>query len=213
MPSIDLDEEFLKLFYGLTNKTPPANINLLQLKKQAIFAEEYINDLKTRGVSNADKSDNIEENDSEENNINCSNSILVIDDLGVITFQLKVLLSGFGYDVDCSLEIYDAVNKYKKKKYKYVIMDLFIPTEREGFMLLTELKKLSKIYGAGSIIGVITASPKKEMEQQCRARGVDFFIEKKQAWQEQLYQIMDKYINVKTEDESTENQEDEEDDF
>ena len=121
-------------------------------------------------------------------------AILVVDDLGVITYQLKVLLSKFEMDVDCSQEIYDAVNKYKKRKYLYVIMDLFIPTEREGFILLTELKKLAIAYDVKTVIGVITASPRKEIEQQCKNRGADFFLEKNNEWQSSLLKIMNGYI-------------------
>ena len=115
--------------------------------------------------------------------------------------QLKVLLSRFDMDIDCSQEIYDAVNKFKKRKYQYVVMDLFIPTEREGFILLTELKKLALSYNVKTIIGVITASPRKEIEQQCRLRGADFFLEKNNEWQATLLETMNGYINVGKEDE------------
>ena len=75
-------------------------------------------------------------------------------------------------------------------------MDLFIPTEREGFILLTELKKLAASYGKKTLIGVITASPRKEIEQQCRARGADFCLEKNSDRQNSLCNIMCGYINV-----------------
>ena len=114
----------------------------------------------------------------------------------MITYQLKVLLSKFEYDIDCSQEIYDAVNKFKKRKYNYVVMDLFIPTEREGFILLTELRKMAIASGTKTMIGVITASPRKEIEQQCKARGADFFLEKSNDWQNSLLSIMEEYINV-----------------
>jgi CheY-like chemotaxis protein len=110
-------------------------------------------------------------------------------------------LSKFNLDVDCSQEIYDAVNKFKARKYQYIVMDLFIPTEREGFILLTELKKMANNYGIKNTIGVITASPRKEIEQQCKARGADFFLEKNNDWQSQLIKIMDSYINAEKEDE------------
>jgi CheY-like chemotaxis protein len=80
-------------------------------------------------------------------------------------------------------------------------MDLFIPTEREGFILLTELKKMAASYNSKITIGVITASPRKEIEQQCKARGADFFLEKNNDWQNQLIQIMDSYINVEKNEE------------
>ena len=140
MPSIDLDDEFLELFYNITNSKPPKELELLDLKKQLINIVDTLKELN----SNAKKpiysraiNPDIPDDDSEKQ----GPAILIVDDLGVITYQLKVLLSQFDYDIDCSQEIYDAVNKFKKRKYQYVVMDLFIPTEREGFILLAELKK------------------------------------------------------------------------
>ena len=204
MPNVELDDEFLNLFYNITNSKPPKNIELLDLKKQLINivdALKELNENAKKTIMSRVLSNSMEEQDAES----AGPAILVVDDLGVITYQLKVLLSRFEYDVDCSQEIYDAVNKFKKRKYEYVVMDLFIPTEREGFILLTELKKLAASYGKNTVIGVITASPRKEIEQQCRARGADFFLEKNSDWQNSLCNIMDGYINA--------GKDDDEDDF
>lgn len=203
MPNVELDDEFLNLFYNITNSKPPRNVELLDLKKQLINIVDTLKELN----ENAKKPiiSKALNNSPEEEESNNGPAILVVDDLGVITYQLKVLLSRFEYDIDCSQEIYDAVNKFKKRKYEYVVMDLFIPTEREGFILLTELKKLALSYGKNTVIGVITASPRKEIEQQCRARGADFFLEKNSDWQNSLCNIMDGYINA--------GKKDDEDDF
>jgi CheY-like chemotaxis protein len=192
MPEIDLDEEFLKLFYSITNTKVPNDINLHDLKSQLIDIVDVIRDLNTNAKKpyKSEALGNTAE-DEEEN----GPAILVVDDLGVITYQLSVLLSKLEIDVDCSQEIYDAVNKFKKRKYAYVVMDLFIPTEREGFILLTELRKLALAYDVKTVIGVITASPRKEIEQQCRARGADFFLEKNNEWQSNLLNIMSGYVN------------------
>ncbi len=198
MPTVDLDNEFLDLFYSITNDKAPNEPTLIQLKKQLINVVELVKELN----SNAKKpvfSKAIAGDEAEE--APTGPAILVVDDLGVITYQLKVLLSQFDYDVDCSQEIYDAVNKFKKRKYQYVVMDLFIPTEREGFILLTELKKMAAAFDINSVIGVITASPRKEIEQQCKARGADFFLEKNNDWQSELYNIMNGYINAGKEEE------------
>ena len=197
MPNVELDDEFLNLFYNITNSKPPKNVELLDLKRQLINIVDTLkelNDNAKKPIMNRALNNNVE----EENN---GPAILVVDDLGVITYQLKVLLSRFDYDIDFSQEIYDAVNKFKKRKYEYVVMDLFIPTEREGFILLTELKKLALSYEKNTVIGVITASPRKEIEQQCRARGADFFLEKNSDWQNSLCNIMDGYINAGKKDE------------
>lgn len=194
MPTIDLDDEFLDLFFNLTNSRRPKNIGLHDLKKQLIVIIETLKELNenTKKPLQSRALGNLNEFEEEQT----GPAILVVDDLGVITYQLKVLLSQFDIDVDCSQEIYDAVNKYKKRKYAYVVMDLFIPTEREGFILLTELKKMAQINNVETVIGVITASARKEMEAQCRARGADFFLEKNSDWQQQLCKIMSEYINT-----------------
>lgn len=197
MPLVDLDDEFLELFYNITNSRPPKNLELIDLKQQLIDVVDTLKELNKNAkkpiISRA--LGNVEEQVPE------GPAILIVDDLGVITYQLKVLLSQFDLDIDCSQEIYDAVSKYKKRKYSYIVMDLFIPTEREGFILLTELKKMAMQAGVKSTIGVITASPRKEIEQQCKARGADFFLEKNNDWQNQLCNIMDSYINVDKDDE------------
>ena len=174
MPNIDLDDEFLDLFFSITNAKPPQNLELRDLKKQLIDIVDVIKELNEN--SKKPYKSNALGNNIEEPEEDLGPAILVVDDLGVITYQLKILLSRFEMDVDCSQEIYDAVSKYKKRKYKYVVMDLFIPTEREGFILLTELKKLASLNNQKTVIGIITASPRKEIEQQCRARGADFFL-------------------------------------
>lgn len=198
MPNVDLDNEFLELFYGITNSSIPKEVNTVSLKRQLIEIVDVMRDLSTNSKKSYTSKalGNLEESYEE----NKGPAILVVDDLGVITYQLKVLLSKFDYDIDCSQEIYDAVGKYKKRHYRYVIMDLFIPTEREGFILLTELKKMAQMSSSKTTIGVITASPRKEIEQQCKARGADFFLEKSNDWQNTLFSLMDGFIKEESGD-------------
>lgn len=198
MASIELDNEFLELFYNITNSKCPKNVELIDLKKQLLNIVDTLKELNKNAkkpIQSRAITPIIEEIEDQS-----GPAILIVDDLGVITYQLKVLLSQFDYDVDCSQEIYDAVNKYKKRKYEYVVMDLFIPTEREGFILLTELKKLAASSGVKTVVGVITASPRKEIEQQCKNRGADFFLEKNSDWQNSLFNIMSNYINENKEE-------------
>lgn len=198
MATVDLDNEFLDLFFNVTNSKTPKEVSLIDLKKQLINIVDTLKQLNANAKKPVmSKALGFEEEVEEQT----GPAILVVDDLGVITYQLKVLLSQFDLDIDCSQEIYDAVSKFKKRKYIYVVMDLFIPTEREGFILLTELKKMAAMYNVNTVIGVITASPRKEIEQQCRARGADFFLEKSNDWQNQLCKIMNGYINEGKDDE------------
>ncbi len=197
MALIDLDDEFLELFFNITNTSVPQNLQLVDMKRQLIEIVDTLKEL-NRNSKKPISSKALSSEELEED-LNTP-AILVVDDLGVITYQLKVLLSQFEFDIDCSQEIYDAVNKFKKRKYQYVVMDLFIPTEREGFILLTELRKMAAMSNTKTVIGVITASPRKEIEQQCKARGADFFLEKNNDWQNSLCKIMDGYIHETAED-------------
>lgn len=115
--------------------------------------------------------------------------ILIVDDLGVITFQLETMFSKNNYEVTVSQEIYDAISKFKRGNFDIVIIDLFIPTEREGFLLLDELKKMAQIKKQDIKIGVITASAKKEHKIACRQKGVAFYMEKSNNWQKDLIDI------------------------
>ena len=71
-----------------------------------------------------------------------SNNILVIDDIGVVTYQLKILLRNLGYNVQVAKDIFTGLNAFVKANYAFVVMDLFVSTEQEGYTLLHETKKI-----------------------------------------------------------------------
>ena len=199
--TIEVDDEFLEQLYGLVGKMPPGakGINVDLLKDLILDIKRKMDRIKTETIEemNAPRakrsSDNIqssgdmnfEEGDNPKN-------VLIVDDLGVITYQLGVMFRNLGYDVAIAKEIYDAITKYKKHPFKLVIMDLFIPTDREGFILLDELVKLSKMNEANTVVGVMTASSKREHRQLCMKKGADFYIEKIEDWQSQLIEYCEK---------------------
>lgn len=119
--------------------------------------------------------------------------VLIIDDLGVVTYQLSVLFKHAGYLPVTSKEIYEAVDKFKRQSYDYVIMDLFIPTEREGFILLGELKKIAAARNDSTVIGVMSASSRKDHKQTCQKQGAAFYIEKVDDWQKELFKLIMQY--------------------
>lgn len=113
-------------------------------------------------------------------------SVLIVDDLGIIVYQLSLLFKRLDFDVVTSQEINDAIDKYKKKDFGYVILDLFIPTEREGFYLLDEMKKLSLFCKLNTKIIVMSAISKEAYKAKIVNHGADCFIEKTQGWQRKL---------------------------
>ena len=195
--TIEVDTEFLESLYGLVGKIPPGEkgINVDLLKDLILDIKRKMEQIKTEAIESVTnpkpkkQENNLESGETEEGN---GKSILIVDDLGVITYQLGVMFRNLGYDVTIAKEIYDAITKYKKNNYKLVIMDLFIPTDREGFLLLDELVKLSKMNDNNTVIGVMTASSKKKNRKKKKKKGADFYIEKVEDWQNELIEYCEK---------------------
>lgn len=204
--NIELDEAFLKKFFALTDKIIPEGqeITLSMLRRQLDDIDNTIEDAKS-AAANASKTSytppskptqapgigSFDDDTYNDDGFNLpKKNILIIDDLGVITYQLSVLFKHNNYEVTTSKEIYDAIDKFKKQSFELVIMDLFIPTEREGFILLEELKKISTTKQKPTKIGVMSASAKKEHKQLCKMKGAEFYIEKIDDWQKDLFGVI-----------------------
>ena len=115
--------------------------------------------------------------------------ILVVDDIGVVTYQLKILFQKIGFEVDTAKDIYSAAKLVRKSVYDFIVMDLFVSTEREGFLLLDETKKVIVQNNLKTKIIVITASSKGEHKVKCLNRG-NMFLQKDTGWQDELIKFV-----------------------
>lgn len=209
--NIELDEQFLTKFFALTDRVIPdgQEVTLLMLKRQLDEIEDTLIESRNAsdifGVSSnqpadvpASRANKTGDSFSSFDEVCTFNlpkkTILIIDDLGVITYQLSVLFKNLGYETIESKEIYDAIEKFKKQKVDLVLMDLFIPTEREGFILLEELKKTAQNKPTPVKIGIMSASSKKEHKQMCKIKGAEFYVEKVDDWQKELLAVAVKKI-------------------
>ncbi len=122
-----------------------------------------------------------------------TNKVLVVDDIGVVTYQLKVLFTEIGYNVQVAKDIFGALSTFLKAKFDFVIMDLFVSTEQEGYTLLEETKKIITKNNLPTKIIVITASNKTENKIKCLNGGADIFIKKELGWQDKLLEIIENH--------------------
>lgn len=129
--------------------------------------------------------------DSSEPYTPTSNNILIVDDIGVITYQLKILFKNLGYNVQAAKDIYSALDIFSKSHFAYLVMDLFVSTEQEGYTLLHESKKIITKNNLDTKIIVITASNKAEDKVKCLNGGADHFLKKEALWQEELIKIVE----------------------
>ena len=123
-----------------------------------------------------------------------SNNILVIDDIGVVTYQLKILLRNLGYNVQVAKDIFSGLNTFIKSNYAFVVMDLFVSTEQEGLTLLNETKKIITKNNLDTKIIVITASSKAENRVKCLNGGADIFLKKDAGWQDKLIELIENFV-------------------
>lgn len=113
-------------------------------------------------------------------------SVLVVDDLGIVIHQLSLILRKASFEVVTSQEVSDAIEKYKSKDFGYAVLDLYLPTDREGIYLLERIKKLSLLCKLNTKIIVMSAVTRQSYKDLAKAHGADLFIEKAQGWQKKL---------------------------
>ena len=199
---IKLDNEFLSRFFKITdfeiNDDTEIDLNLL---KQNLDKIEEINN-KYKSLKKSDENKHTSEiglkidNETSSDDSAHEKTVFIIDDLGVITYQLKTLFESFGYSTIISNEVFDAIEKFKRMKCDFVLMDLFIPTEREGLILLEKLKRLITISQKPIKVGIITASTKKEHKQICKIKGADFYFEKVDNWHDDVLNVVKEHLPI-----------------
>ena len=122
------------------------------------------------------------------------NNVLLVDNLGVVTYQVQMIMSRLGFQITSTKDVYGALSLFEDKEFDFILMDLLIPTEREGFILLAELQRIARKKGINPIIGVMSVAGKKELKAESIEKGADFYLEKSHNWQQRLTDIVTDYI-------------------
>ncbi len=101
--------------------------------------------------------------------------ILVVDDNPVSQRVLRAILAKGDYKVECCSDGPSALDAAARRKYRLVLMDLFMP----GMDGLEALDRLREIPGYESVpVLALTAEVSPELRQQCRRRGMAAFLTK-----------------------------------
>lgn len=190
--NLDIDEDFLKRFFDLTGDKVPETITIVSLKKQVLNIRERF---RTILADSSGASSQEEEADEHNLSISRTNNVLLVDNLGVVTYQVQMIMSRLGFQVTTTKDVYGALSLFEDRDFDFVLMDLLIPTEREGFILLAELQRIAKRKGVNPIIGVMSVAGKKELKSESLENGADFYLEKSHNWQQRLTDIVSDYIS------------------
>ena len=201
--NMELDEDFLQRFYDLTGDKVPETLTLISLKKQVLNIQERIRlTLAESGGGGATvkkkqhKNISDDSSENEEANVNLGQKrMLLVDNLGIITYQIQMIMESLGHAVIVSKDAYNAISLFEENDYDIVMLDLLIPTEREGLILLKQLKKIADDKNAQTIIGTMSVAGKKELKTLTIEHGADFYIEKSMNWQDKLKKMIEKYLS------------------
>ncbi len=188
---VELDKNTLEKLFAMAGMEMPEDVDSEKIEQATKLIQQNFDNLKVQTNTSQGLAANSTipaTNDylTGGEDQNRAKTVLIIDDLGVIIYQLELLFKKMGFEVTTSNRVNDCITKFKKKDFGYVIMDLFLPTEKEGFLLLDELKKLILLCKLDTKIVVMTASSKADYKIACKNRGADYFIEKNQGWQNEL---------------------------
>lgn len=119
-------------------------------------------------------------------------SVLIIDDLELSIHQLSLLLTKSGYDIHIARSYDEAIQQYKKQKFHFVLLDLFMPEPEDGIRLLGTIKGMEKTANDDTTIIIISGTDSKDLINTCFTTGANEFIGKSPEWHRNIL----KYIKT-----------------
>ena len=193
--NVSISNETIDLIYKIAETQKPEKVTDELIKLTLCVIEKKLSDAQSLDiVPSAPEEEGYSEEQWQKDmamaGFGDKRKILVVDDIGVVTYQLKVLFQKIGFEVDTAKDIYSAAKLVRKNVYDFIIMDLFVSTEREGFLLLDETKKVIVQNNLKTKIIVITASSKGEHKVKSLNRGANMFLQKDTGWQDELIKFV-----------------------
>lgn len=120
-------------------------------------------------------------------------SILVVDDLGLVVYQLSLLLTKNGYNVMLARSAPEAFTLFEERgPFDFVLTDLFMPNKDDGLSLVSKLKTLIGEKTLSTKVIVMSATKDLNVIEEVMKLGADSFLEKGQNWKSDLIEILKK---------------------
>ena len=109
--------------------------------------------------------------------------VLIASQTGIITHQLRKAIGKLGGEVVIAQDVNAALAAYKNQDFGLVIVDLNMPTENEGMLVLDEIHRISVICRIKTDIVVLSPPTKdKHLKELCKNKGATIFLIKNDGW-------------------------------
>lgn len=125
------------------------------------------------------------------------NNVLVVSRLGIIRYQLKVLLNNKKYDVSITDNMYMGMAEYIKRLPAIVILDMGEDDEKDTLDLVNRIDLWSEKNHVKPIIITLSSRIDYILKQKCLNKGVDRFVFKKDNWHAEFMTIINEVSEEK----------------
>ncbi|MBS4759094.1 MAG: response regulator [Clostridium sp.] len=123
-------------------------------------------------------------------------NILIVDDLELSIYQFNQLLKKVGIVPTVARNKEEALAELKKKKFDYIVVDLFLPDAADGIELIDECIKLRDAKRTNKII-VMSGTDDKNLIEKCYKLGIDEFVPKNSNWHDQILKFITSSLTSK----------------
>jgi len=120
-------------------------------------------------------------------------SVLIVDDLELSIYQLTSMLSKVGINSYVARDKAEAIDEIKKKKFDYLVVDLFMPSPEDGFEIIKAAAEL-RVEGVKDYkIISVSGTDDKDLIQRSYKLGIDEFVPKQAHWHEDVLRYISKH--------------------
>ena len=117
-------------------------------------------------------------------------SVLIIDDTELSIFQLSTMLKKIGMNVYVARTKEEALAEFKKKKFDFLVLDLYMPDYKDGFELIETANMLKQEEGRNFKIIAISGTDNPEIIKGAYKLQIDEFIPKAPDWHEKIIKFI-----------------------
>lgn len=182
---IEVEKEFIRKFFELAVIPTPKDLSPNDFNNALSRISKRIDPTKKIDIDE-------NQSDLKESEI-AFIKILIIDNVGFVMQRVKQQLLKKKYImVETYNDVIKATEKIRRESYHFIILNILIPTEREGLLFLKDVKtSLSENKSETKLI-VTGDSIRKELMAYLKKQGISNIIERKPDWITKLLDTVEK---------------------